>query len=621
MKIIEPRKSTKKKKIRGCPAGAFVVLLFFLFLPLGAEDNLRFKGEYFLFSDDHNYLYGGGNISLKGAGMSITGDVLYMDVARLTGIIYGDVRIIKGDGKKGKKEEKWDAVLFRGVPPQWLMVSYEDEMITKGDRKLKPLFMSFEKKAPEALKNSSLYFEFREFRINKNRKIKAKIVIPYMMGLPTVPLKRFTVNRGEWAEKTMLAFNNINYTGLDGLSLAFFFRLRGKFIKGDYDLKLYERALFKLDGVKRGALVSGRSSLFIKKKELLNYSALLNSGDKSFNLRLNHRQDGKYFSYSLVQNISGREHQPTFLEFSSDVTIKPLKIIIPTFGFTHDFKKSVSYRVSTPVNLWKKLNLNVSWRRKIIKDNYRSDTSDFSTSLSFNASLFSLSSNYNFSKNLVAASIRKNFTVNLNLKPLRFLEDNVAIYIATFYMFSEVPYGDETQKRTSPGLNVTVNSIGVALPLRFELVPSFTFNHLWDNTQEDFTDFNYVLALQKRMGIFSASLAYSLASRYRARDFWIEGSSRKNMNLNLELKHRDEYALLMRFYFNNSMARENNSFTGALKLPFDFTLSSFILYYNNEERPFQTLEVFIEKIFKNKIRLQGGYSLALKRFFIKFLTI
>lgn len=596
------------------------LLPVFMALSLGAADSLDFKGDYFLFSDDKNYIFGGGNILLKTGKLSVKADVLYMNVTEFTGVLYGAVRVTTDEDKKEKKEEQYDAVFFKGLPPQWLMVSYGKEMSAKGEQTLKSLYLNFEKKTPEALKDSALYFEFREFRIDKNKKIRAKIVIPYMMGLPTVPLKKFTVNRGEWAEKTMLAFNNINYSGLDGLSLAFLLRMRQKWIKGDYDIKLYERQLLKLDGAKRGVLFSGKSMLFINKKEFLDTTTLLNSGDRSFNLRLNLRKDFKIFSYALSQNISGRENQPTFLELSSDVTITKLKIMMPTFNFTHDLKRSYSYRMSTPLTLWKKLNLNVSWQRKILKENYRADTSDFATSLNFNSSLFMLSSNYNFSRNLVEATTRKNFAVNLNLKPLLFLEDNVSINLSTFYMFSALPLGNQVQERTSPGVNVRIDSVGIAIPLGFELLPSFTFNHLWDDLQENFTDFNYAFALQKRIGVFKGSVAYTLASRYRAKNFWIEGNNRQNINLDFELKNEADYSLLLRFYFNNSLALENISFTGKVNLPFDLSLSSFLLYYSMEEK-FQTVEVFIEKVFKNKIRLQGGYSLALKRFFVKFLTM
>jgi len=599
--------------------------------PINAAESMKIKGGYFLFSDDLKYLYGSADILIKSKSVALSGDVIYLDVERLEGVVYGNVKLTllsnkTADGKDAVGSGTWDAVYFNGLPARWLKISYSDVLHMDGDLTLKKGFSEFIKKTPEMLKNASLYYEFREFSINTDKKIKAKIVIPYMMGMPTMPLKKFTVNRGKWEDKTMVSFNNVNYSGLDGLSLSFFARLREKLLHGDYDLKLYERKLFNLDEPKRGFLFSGNNSFFPGKKNtknnrLLSFTTLLNSGEKSFNLVFAHQLEGKYFRYALTQTISGRRALPTFFEFRYDLMLKGLKLLEPAFNVTHNLKQSYSYRVSTPLKLIKKLNLNVNWQRKIIKDNFLSDTSDFSTSLGYNASLFSLASNYNYSRNLLEASVRKNFSINMKLKPLHFLDRSIRFDISSVYMFSELPYGDQTLTRISPGITVALRSIGAKLPLGFKLVPGFNFNHLWDNRDESFTDFNYTLALSKEIGNFSASVDYALASRYRAENFWVEGNNRQNLNLNFSFidHHNQNYSLLLRLYHNNQLALENISFTGKVNLLKDLNFSSFLLYYNKENK-FRTVEVFIEKIFKKKIKIQGGYSLALKRFFIKFLT-
>jgi len=588
---------------------------------------LRFKGDYFIYSDDINYLFGTGNITMApdDGNIEITGDVLYLKIGGITGVLYGNVRVkYKAKSNKTKKnvikEEKYDAIFFKGIPPRILLASYRDQIDLKGDMEMTPYFMHFKKMTPEELKDSSLYFEFKEFRINRNRRIKAKYVIAYMMGLPTFPLKSFTVRRGAWSERTLIAFRNVNYSEVDGMSAEFYFRLRENFIKGDHNIKIYERKLFGLEGAKRGILFSGESNLLTKKKNLLKISSLLNSGEESFSFRLEHRLNFKLFSYGFSQIISGQKDRSSFVEFTSDLTINRLKFIVPRFQFSYDWKKSYSYRFSTPLHLIKKLGLNFSWGRRIIKDTYRSDNMEFTTALNYNTSLFSLSSNYNFSKNLIEENIKKNFSVNMRLKPLLFLMNNVSINISSFCMISSLPFGTETRNRFSPGLNISFRSSGAILPLGFKLVPGFSFNHLWDNQEEDFTDFNYGISFQKEIGDFRGSLDYALASRYRSRNFWIEGNNRQNLNLSLEMNNQRSYSLLLRFYCNNDLELENISFTGQVNLPFDLNFSSFLLYYNQENK-FQTLEVFIEKTFKKRIKIQGGYSLALKRFFIKFLTL
>jgi len=598
-------------------------LILVLGVTLGAENNLHFKGDYFLFSDDQEYLYGGGNIVVTGADIKITGRTVYLRTQPFEGIIYGGVKIFKRKKQDGKdvfvEDAQCDAVFLKGMPPRWLRISFIDSIALEGDTALKTSFLGFIKKTPEELKDSSLYFEFKEFRVNRNKKMRAKIVIPYMMGLPAVPLRRFTVKRGEWEDKTLLAFKNINYSVGDGLSVKFMLRLRETFLKGDYTIKLFERKLFNLAEPKRGILFSGRGQVLVNKREFLNYSAVLNSGEESFNVKFNHRKDFKYFSYSLSQRITGRKQQPAFFEFSSELTLKPLKIIVPTVGFTYDFKNSTSYRVSSPLNLVKRMRLNVSWQRRTIRGDYRSDTADISASLNYRIPLFSLASSYNYSKNLLESSIKNNFSANLRLKPLLFLRDNLAFEVSTFCMFSSLPYGDRTETRFSPGINFALRSGGAVMPLGFKLVPAFTFNHLWDKREDRFTDFNYMVSLQKEIGRLRASVDYSLASRYRADNFWIEGSNRQNVNLSFQFKDLRRYDFLLRFYYNDNLRLENISLSGQLNLPWDLRFSSFILYYNHENR-FQTTEIFVEKIFKRRLIIQGGYSLALKRFFIKFLT-
>jgi len=63
------------------------LLAVFLPLTLCAASGLHFKGDYFLYSDSRDFIYGSGNIIMKGKDSSVTGDVLYLDVQRLQGVI------------------------------------------------------------------------------------------------------------------------------------------------------------------------------------------------------------------------------------------------------------------------------------------------------------------------------------------------------------------------------------------------------------------------------------------------------------------------------------------------------------------------------------------------------
>ena len=357
-----------------------------------------------------------------------------------------------------------------------------------------------------------------------------------------------------------------------------------------------------------------------KQKKILNLSTLLNTGDQSFNLTLDHRRDVKYFRYSISQSISGRKDVPVVYNFSALFTLTKLKVIEPSFGFTHNLKHSYTYNISTPIKIWKKLLLNLNLDRKVIKDEVESSALGFSTSLNFSSSLLNLSSVFNLSKNILDATQNRNFSLNFNFKPLYFFDKNISLTVSPYYMYSTVPSDDTSLSRTTPGINAEIKSIGVILPGDFLFIPSVHVNHIWDNMDVDQTEFKYMLSLKKELNIFAFSLDYSLNSRYRSGDLWVEGYNIKNLTFNAELKNINKYSVNMRFYLNNDMALENITFSGEIFFPWDIKFSSFLLYYVDQDK-FQTIEVFIEKKFGNHFKIQGGYSLALKKFFLKLVSL
>jgi hypothetical protein len=126
--------------------------------------------------------------------------------------------------------------------------------------------------------------------------------------------------------------------------------------------------------------------------------------------------------------------------------------------------------------------------------------------------------------------------------------------------------------------------------------------------------------LKNKIGRLELSLDYSLVSRYRSEGFWVEGYNVKSLNLSMNLKKESRYSLGLRLYYNNDLALENITFSGEIYFPANIKLSSFLLYYWNQDK-FQSVEVFVEKKFSNIFKLQCGYSLALKKFFVKFFTL
>lgn len=589
--------------------------VFFLFVPLlmfpAKQKSVHFDGDYFVYNKDENYIYGGGNIIITGKEFRLKGSTLYFDVENSKGVLYGSVEVIR------KAQTKHcDALFFKLFPLTTLCESHDKEITGDGD---KGLTAEFAVKAPKDLKKS-IFYEFSEFRLSANQKIRAKYIIPYIMGVPSVPLKALTLKRGEVPDKTEFYIQNLNYSQIDGLALILALKLQEKYTKGSYDIKLFEHELFKIGGTKRGFIISGQNQFLSGKKQWLDSKLLLNYNDKTFNIDLQHKNDLKTFSYSIKQNISGRQDNETKFNFVSDFTYKKLKFMSPGLLLTSDLRKSYSYRLSSPLNVWDKLDLNFSYEKRIINDVYKSDNSDFASSLSFTSKLLTLSSNFNYSKDLINSISRKNFSFNIDFTPLTLLNKNVSFQFSPYVLFRTIPMGEEADSSISKGISLKMASKGLLLPFGFEAVPSYTINQLWDDMGDNTTDFNLLMSVRRTLKYFTFSLDYSLISRYKPENFWVEGNNTHNLNVNFDLKREEYFDYQLGFIFDDKLNLQNIRLNGFVNLPFKFKFSSFVLYYAQEDR-FQSVEIFLEKIFIKKIKLQGGYSLALKKFFIKFLIV
>jgi hypothetical protein len=591
------------------------LLLMVMRADLLAEKDLHFKGDYFIYSDDLDYLYGGGHLVLDTGDFIISADTLYLDMNRFEGVVTGAV-IIKI--KDSREVRKGDLLVFRGFPFSFAFSRFGKYIDTRGDMTVTD---AIKKISPSGLKKSDLYWEFSECRITKTKKIKAKKVFPFILGLPSFPFESFSIARGKIPEKTRLYFKNVGFSSLDGLSLTFLYRVRETFLNGDTLFKFYEREIFNGDSeIKRGITISGQLDWLVRKKSFLNMSGLYNTADDSFNLTLMHRKDLRNISYSFSQNISSRENVPAVYEFNSWIMFKKFEFMSPKLGFSHNLKSSYSYEISSPFKVSKTLNFNLSMLRKIIREDVQSDTRDFSASMDFTSSILNLSSAVHISENLLEATRSRNFTTNLRFRPLNFLEKNITITISPYYMFSTLPGQDNETSRITPGINAEVKSIGMLFPFGFSILPTLNVNHQWNNQDVDQTEFNTFLSLKKKIGRLELSLDYSLVSRYRSEGFWVEGYNVKSLNLSMNLKKESRYSLGLRLYYNNDLALENITFSGEIYFPANIKLSSFLLYYWNQDK-FQSVEVFVEKKFSNIFKLQCGYSLALKKFFVKFFTL
>lgn len=592
----------------------YLFLSLALCLALGAESDktIRADGHFFIYNDTLKLIFGSGEISLILGDIILHGDILYYDVNARRGILYGGPRPEPPGAPAG-----WDIVFFQGSPPRLLYEKLGKIAEIRGDPSLR---FQIRKPGLQEFKDTALFFEFSRFEVNHTGRVRAEFVIPYIMGLPSMPLKQFTLNRGEISDRSSFTFKDVNYSQREGLSLDTHLRLRLNPVRGDFSIKAYERGLFKLSGIRRGLLYSGQLDFQPRKTSILVLTVLGNTGDKSFNLSLSHEHKTDSLKYRFSQQFSGRSGAELFTEFRSWLQWTPFSGFSPELSFRHNWESSYSYRVSAPIRISRKLKLRLGLERRIIREAFQSDQMDVSGNLDFQSHWFSLTSGYRINRDMINAVNRRNFSTQLTFTPIHFFQRNISLSITPFYLFNSFPSGEVIQTSSSPGIRFNLRSLGLELPLGLRLEPAFHFHHLWDGLSDDMTDFQTNLVLSRDFGPLCLSTAYSLASRFRSKGFWVEGNHTRNLHLIATLHSGDLTHLQLRFTMDNDLKLETCTWNGRVRLPWRMTLSSFAIYYIHGDR-FQTVEIFLEKTFKRKLRIQGGYSLALKKIFLRFLLV
>ncbi len=577
-------------------------LLFLISFDLTAKPmSIIIKSDYLIYSEDLQYVFGAGNVIITLNKTKLKGDYLFFDIREFKGKLLGKVSF---------SDKNYDEIVFSIFPFKYKTINFKKEIEEKGENidNIKNIYL-------KEMRGSTIYYEARALKIFKTKKIIAYNLIPYIVGVPSFPLKKLRVKQAEFFEKSTLYLKNIKYDAFYGLSVNPSLVIRSKPVKGSLDFNFFERKLFNIEGKEGGVNVSAESIFYVKEKDLLNLSAFYNSDSNSYNINLFHENSIGVINYSIRQNISKGSGNETLSQFEATMRVNKIKFINPLLKLTYDYKKSYTYMISTPLKLIKNMNILVSYYREKSDNSLKRDTKRFSSSLNFSSSLINLGSSFNLTKDIIEDSLKKDFSLNFSFSQISLL-NNIRFNFSPFYTFSSYPISNKTYRQNNFGINAGFNSSGIILPFGFSLYPGFYIYQLWEKDKEAKTNFNYLINFEKRVGIFSFLMNYSLYSSYRTENFWVQGSNLKNMSIRIDLQNSNIYNFFINFYFNNSYALENISSKFELNFLSDWRLFSYATYYKRMNK-IQTFEIFLEKTFKNLLKIQGGYSLILKRFYLK----
>lgn len=173
----------------------FATLISWTVFLWGESSNIMINGDYLVYSYDHNYLFGRGNIIFSGEDFKIHCIQIEGDIKKGIVRLSGNCRIVRSDKEMVTDELVLDLVSLCGH-----IFTFADE-IKKEKIHIRRPCPKFPEEGPEPkpmseLRQSLIYFEGREIHIRPNLDVIGINVTIFVEGIQSITFKKFKMNRG-----------------------------------------------------------------------------------------------------------------------------------------------------------------------------------------------------------------------------------------------------------------------------------------------------------------------------------------------------------------------------------------------------------------------------------------
>ncbi len=576
----------------GFPFCRFFYLFLFV-LPLFCQI-LTVEGDYILYSRDQDYIFACGNLRVRAEGNIMQAAYLYFSVASMKGRLFS----VRWMGKE------YDELIIELNPFRWEGFNYSAKVKKEGKAEAVQLL------PPSSLRQARLYYEARSLSLYRNGKITARTVVPYLYGLPALPVSSLVLRAGRM-ERTGLAFERIRLSGSEGLSLSLRMAVRESFWTGDYHMRFYERELLGLEGTERGLVVSGQGSAAFCKGCSLFSSLSLSPENNMYTFSLGGGIKRKGAEFKLIHRVSrtgGMEWENWLMGY---FTLSPLKGFSLKAGAGWDYRRS-RFVSATAYYKREEFLLGLDYiENRLERENYQFSSRRLNLRLGYTNSLLNFSSSFLFNRDLLTLVEKKDLNLNLSLTPFSLLERSLNFNIKFFALFSSIenmPSG----KRFLPGGQIMVEGRNFLLPAGVEFVPLLQAAYI-SGRRSDWMEINYTMRFSRQLGPFKFFFDFSQLSRLKAEGFFVEGNSARFWTAGLEFKGEPLF-YEAESYWKEGMGLEAFRMQGRIKMLYGAV--KFFLLYSGYLRKFTGFEAFFEKDLRGLV-LQAGYSMTLKRFFLR----
>ncbi len=588
----------------------FIRLLFnslavFLLLTFLKGENLpllKVNSDYILYSEEQNYLLAAGKVRVEMGEEVLHGGYFYFDLKEMKGYLLGKVQW---------KEKELDGVKIDPVRKKITGFRFENRISISEKENLLSANLKY---LPE-LRKGEVFYEATEVVIFKNGKITGKNVVPFFFGIPSMPVAVFILRGGQPQGKVNLMPDRIRFSQQEGLSLGANLVFKS-FYKGSYNFRLYEKELFSLGEPSRGVILEGEGQFRPAERLVTGNQLYFNSYGGIYQASLFTELRAGSAAFRLTQAVSGQQGQYPFYWLASSLRLSPLPFMEVNLRGGWDYRKSYNLGFSTSFKHEKKLLVNFRWERNVFftgGTSFKRETSGID--FKFSPAFFMLKGNFTVSSDLIEKTKKKDLILNLDLKPFSLVEGLLNVKLSSFFLFSSFAYAGELKDRVSPGFILQVEGTDLDLFGGIKVSPSFFVNQIWERRRTSWTEFTTGVSLKRKFSYLLVSFDATLLSRLKTDSFLVEGYNRTYFRAFMNFNWRN-LELSTRLYWKGDFFLESAMVGGDFPFFVGFK-AKFFAVYNNYLHRFTSAEFFLERIFRDRLKFQLGYSMTLKKFFMR----
>jgi hypothetical protein len=539
-----------------------------------ARELLDIKGDYLLYSFDFNYVYGQGNILVKGKDFSIQAATLEIDMGSRLARLSRNCQIQVGREKQAadtvdidlqdlslRLTTYKDSILSWTLPTQKKTAEAKVEEAKAEDAKTGEA-KTGEVKAPapkeiaardyEALKKSLVYFLNTRIVITSGFRLYGYQCTVFVEGIQSLAFKKFKLDKGI-DEQTENGFgvDKVWYYGSQGLVLNSHLLLEKALKNGSFKSVsgldvMYDVFSAKADVIGPRGKINFKSlnTLPLGKKSglTLNVNYLT---DNMLNASMNFKtQWTPRFNSDLAAeySLTSAKREEFWLRLRSAFNNKAVGNLSLNLAYEKEKQYIMEFSLQNQAVRNFVLSARHSRSRLLYAQNQYNDLSNSAFSLSYSNKLFNLAADYTFHSDLLLEQSQGSPQIRLNVNPFRLYDGLLQVNFSSSFVMNQLSNKGVRDDLSKANMGLSLQSEKIQLGRGPEMSFSLAAEQLLDkDPKNNFTSLGWIFKSSQRLWDFADfNFLFNYQTRRRSENWFIQGTTSQGWSAVLRLKEKED---------------------------------------------------------------------------------